>query len=244
MCTSVIDMTMKTQQVCLGRLSHQSRAPWHSADAWLDRNMCARPPIHRLLTRNCHPKARRPPEIGRLPGRKMLQLEANGGWYLTIRSSTSSKRRLTASNQNIAAAADSFLAARALVRQARAQYWPTVATNPSIVNSRPSPGQLGGFQSSSSSIAIKSYTDYSLPFDASWEPDLWGRVRNTVRASVFAAQASAADVQNVRLSEQAELAVDYYELRAQDSLKQVLDSTVIAYQETLDLTQSAISSGP
>ena len=90
---------------------------------------------------------------------------------------------------------------------------------------------------------MKSYTDYSLPFDASWEPDLWGRVRNGVRANVFAAQASAADLQNVRLSEQAELAADYYELRAQDSLKEVFDSTVTAYQETLDVTRSLYRAG-
>ncbi len=147
------------------------------------------------------------------------------------------------SNQNIAAAAANFLAARALVRQVRSQYFPTVTTNPSIVNSRPSPAQLSGLTGTSSGLAIKSFTDYSLPFDASWEPDFWGRVRNSVRANVYAAQASAADLENVRLSEQAELAADYYELRAQDSLKQLLDATVVAYQATLDLTQSQYRAG-
>jgi NodT family efflux transporter outer membrane factor (OMF) lipoprotein len=147
------------------------------------------------------------------------------------------------SNQNIAAAAANFLAARALVRQARSQYFPTVSTNPNLVYSRPSPAELNGLTGGSSGVSIKSYTDYSLPFDASWEPDFWGKVRNTVRANVYAAQASAADLENVLLSEQAELAVDYYELRAQDSLKQLLDSTVVAYQETLDLTQSQYRAG-
>ena len=156
------------------------------------------------------------------------------------------EEQAAASNQNIAAAAASFLVARALVRQARSQYFPTVTSNPSIIYARPSPAQLGALQtgtSSGSGIALKSYTDYSLPFDASWEPDLWGRVRNGVRANVFAAQASAADLQNVRLSEQAELAVDYYELRAQDSLKELLDSTVSAYQDSLDLSKSLYRSG-
>lgn len=154
------------------------------------------------------------------------------------------EEKAATSNQNIAAGAANFLAARALVRQARSQYFPTVTSNPSIINSRPSPAQLGALQSGTSSgIALKSYTDYSLPFDASWEPDLWGRVRNGVRANVFAAQASAADLQSVRLTEQAELAVDYYELRAQDSLKEVLDSTVTAYQDTLDLSNSLYRSG-
>ncbi|MGA8223596.1 MAG: efflux transporter outer membrane subunit [Candidatus Acidiferrales bacterium] len=155
------------------------------------------------------------------------------------------EEKASTSNQNIAAAADNFLVARALVRQARSQYFPTVATNPSVMRSRPSPGQFGGIQggSSGSGVAIRTFSDYSLPFDASWEPDFWGRVRNTVRANVFAAQASAADFENVRLSEQAELAVDYYELRAQDSLRQVLDATVIAYQDTLDLTRSQYRAG-
>lgn len=150
------------------------------------------------------------------------------------------------SNQEIAAAADNFLAARAMVREARSQYFPTVTTNPSIINSRPSPAQFGGLQtgtSSTSELTVKSYTNYSLPFDASWEPDFWGRVRNTVKANVYAAQASAADLENVRLSVEAELAADYYELRAQDSLKELLDSTVVAYQQTLDLTTSQYTAG-
>ena len=151
-----------------------------------------------------------------------------------------------ASNQEIAAAADNFLAARALVREARSQYFPAASVNPSISKSRPSPGQFGGLQAGSSSgsgLTVKSFTDYSLPFDASWEPDFWGRVRNTVRANIYAAQASAADLESIRLTVQAELAVDYYQLRAQDLLKNVLDSTVSDYQETLDLTRSQYQAG-
>ena len=153
------------------------------------------------------------------------------------------EEKASSSNQNIAAAAASFLAARALVRQARSQYFPTVSTNPNMVYALPSAGQFGGLAGSSSGIKLKTYTDYSLPFDASWEPDFWGRIRNTVRGSMYAAQASAADLEVVRLSQQAELAADYYELRAQDSLTQLLASTVVAYQETLDLTQSQYRAG-
>ncbi|HEV2352255.1 MAG TPA: efflux transporter outer membrane subunit [Terriglobia bacterium] len=156
------------------------------------------------------------------------------------------EERASVSNQNIAAAAANFLAARALVKEARSQYFPTVGTNPSIANSRPSPAQFGGIQpggSSSTGFAIRSFTGYSLPFDASWEPDLWGRVRNSARSNVLGAQASAADLVNVRLSMQAELAVDYYELHTQDSLKELLDSTVAAYLETLQLTQSRYKAG-
>ncbi len=79
-----------------------------------------------------------------------------------------------------------------------------------------------------------------LPFDASWTPDLFGRVRNQVRANVASAQASAADLENTRLTAQAELAVDYFQLRGQDALKELLDATVKAYAESLEPDQSAI----
>jgi NodT family efflux transporter outer membrane factor (OMF) lipoprotein len=156
------------------------------------------------------------------------------------------EEKASSSSQEIAAAADNFLAARSLVREARSQYFPTVTTNPSILNSRPSSGQFGGLRAGSSSgigLTVRSYTNYSLPFDASWEPDFWGHIRSTVRANVYAAQASAADLENVRLSVQAELAVDYYELRAQDSLKGLFDSTVTAYQDSLNLTRALYKAG-
>jgi len=143
--------------------------------------------------------------------------------------------KLNISNQNIAAAAANVQAARAMIREARAQYFPTLTANPGITNSRLSTafGQTVG----------ATFTSFSLPLEASWEPDLWGRIRNTVRANTFAAQASVADLENVRLSAQAQLAADYYELRAQDAQKQVLDSTVSAYQEALDLTRALYKAG-
>lgn len=145
------------------------------------------------------------------------------------------EEKLNLSNQNIAAAAANVLEARAMIRQARAQYFPTATVNPSISNSRISSafGQTLGV----------TYTSYTLPAEASWEPDLWGRVRNSVRASTFAAQASVADLENIRLSAQAELASDYYELRTQDALKRLLDETVNSYREALDLTRDLYQAG-
>jgi len=153
---------------------------------------------------------------------------------------------LNVSNQNIAAAAANFMQARALVREARSQYFPSVTTNPSIVNSQPSPAEFGGLQTGNSNatgLSVKSYTNYSLPFDATWEVDLWGRVRNLVRANVFAAQAGGADLENVRLSAQAELAADFYALQGQDALKQLLDETVVAYRHTWKLTGTRYKAG-
>jgi len=158
------------------------------------------------------------------------------------------EEQVNISNQNIAAAAANFLAARALVRQARAQYYPTITVNPGITNQRPSSGQFGGVSttgggSSGGGFALSSFTDYSLPFDASWVPDLWGRVRNTVLSNVAAAQANAADLANVRLTAQTEVAVDYFEIRTQDALKQLFDQTVAAYQDSLELTQIQFNAG-
>lgn len=143
--------------------------------------------------------------------------------------------KLSISNQNIAAAAANVQVARAMIREARAQYFPALTANPGIANSRLSTafGQTVG----------ATFTTYSLPVDATWEPDLWGRIRNTVKADTFAAQASVADLENVRLSAQADLASDYYELRAQDAQKQLLDSTVRAYQEALELMLDVYKSG-
>ncbi|MGA2213456.1 MAG: efflux transporter outer membrane subunit [Bryobacteraceae bacterium] len=145
------------------------------------------------------------------------------------------EEQLNISNQNVAAAAANVQAARAMIREARAQYFPTLTANPGITNSRLSTafGQTVG----------ATFTTYSLPLEASWEPDLWGRIRNTVKANTYSAQASVADLENVRLSSQAQLAADYYELRAQDGQKQLLDFTVSAYQEALDLTRALYKSG-
>jgi NodT family efflux transporter outer membrane factor (OMF) lipoprotein len=150
------------------------------------------------------------------------------------------EEQVNVSNQNIAASFANFLQARALVHQARSQYFPTLTTNPSITTNRTFSASSS---SSSSSVSAVEYPEYSLPFDASWTPDLFGRIRNTVRSNVASAQASAADLENTRLTAQAEVAVDYYELRTQDSLKQLLDSTVVAYRESLKLTQALYETG-
>ncbi len=151
--------------------------------------------------------------------------------------------KVNVSNQNIAAAAAGFMAARALVRQARSQYFPTVTTNPAITAQRPSATNATRATAGASSSSVPTFTAYSLPFDATWQPDLFGRVRNTVRSSIAAAQVSAADLENVRLSVHAELAADYFSLRGQDSLQHLLDRTVVDFQESLALTKVLYETG-
>jgi NodT family efflux transporter outer membrane factor (OMF) lipoprotein len=143
--------------------------------------------------------------------------------------------RLNISNQTIAAAAANVQMARATVRIARSQFYPVVSVQPGVSNARVSTG----FGRSIGST----FTSFALPLDASWEPDLWGRVRNTVKSARFAAEASVADLEAVRLAAQAELAADYFDLRAQDTLQQVLDATVVSYQDALDITRDRYTAG-
>ncbi len=140
------------------------------------------------------------------------------------------EEQVNVSNQNIAAATASFFAARALVKEARSQYFPTVTTSPSVTLQR-SPASKG------------TSTDYSLPFDATWQPDFFGRIQNTVRSAAYGAQASAADLENIRLTIQADVAADYFQLRGQDALTQLLESTVVALRRSLDLTRSLYETG-
>jgi outer membrane protein TolC len=137
------------------------------------------------------------------------------------------------SNQSVAAALANFLVARAVVKQARSQYFPTVSASPSVTRAR----QSSVAAQSSLSPTPSTVTEYSLPFDASWELDFWGRIRNIVKANSFEAQATFADLENVRLTVQAEVAADYFQLRVLDAQRQLLDATVLAYQKSLKLTQ-------
>jgi NodT family efflux transporter outer membrane factor (OMF) lipoprotein len=163
------------------------------------------------------------------------------------------EEQVNVSNQNIAAAAANFLAARAMVKEARAQLFPTVTVSPSLSVQRPSANTGGNISATGLSTttgsattggtARSTFVDYTLPFDATYQVDLWGRIRNQVKANIYAAQASAADLENVRLTAQAEVAVDYFEIRAQDTQKDLLDQTVKAYQSSLDLTRALYETG-
>ena len=149
------------------------------------------------------------------------------------------EEQVNISNQNIAAAFASLLSARALVKEARAQLFPMLTAAPALTRSRQ--GALG--RQSSFSPSGSTFTDYSLPLDATWQLDLWGRIRNTVNANKSEAQATAADLENTRLTAHADLAVDYFELRAQDALQQLYYATVTAYQESLALTKVRFQTG-
>ena len=149
------------------------------------------------------------------------------------------EEEVTLSNQDLKVAEARFRQARAMIRFNRSAEFPTISTSPSIANERLSPNQPY-FPQSVSANATGSFT---LPFDLSYEVDLWGRVRRTVSASREEAQATAADLQTANLSLHAELAVDYFELRSADDQKQLLDDTVKAYADALQLTENRFEGG-
>lgn len=152
------------------------------------------------------------------------------------------EERVNISNQNIAQAYSSFMAARAQVRQARSSYFPTLSVGPSYSRNRTSQNSSSGSSGSTHGTNLNSNL-FNLPFDVSWEPDLWGRIHNTVRQYANAAQVSAADLENVKLTAQANLAIYYFELRGQDALEALYQKTADVDRQSLELTQSLYKSG-
>ncbi|KVD69038.1 RND transporter [Burkholderia ubonensis] len=153
--------------------------------------------------------------------------------------------KLNASNQTIAQSAAAYRQARALVAEARAAYFPTVGLTASGSRSRSPRASLSSGSSSSfgggSSGSIGN--SYSVGLDASWEPDLWGKVSRTVGAQRAGEAAAAADLANARLSQQATLAQTYFQLRTADTLQMLLDDTVASYARSLQLTQNRYTQG-
>jgi NodT family efflux transporter outer membrane factor (OMF) lipoprotein len=157
------------------------------------------------------------------------------------------EEQLDINNQNIRQYFENYMAARAIVREARAQYFPTLSVAPSVSHSRSS-ANLGGANATSGSTGSTAGTQlqstlYSLPLEASWAPDLWGKVRNTVRQAQYSAQVSAADLENERLTEQASLAEYFFEIRGQDELQKIYNDTVEADQKLYDLTKALYEAG-
>ncbi|MFZ0299393.1 MAG: efflux transporter outer membrane subunit [Candidatus Sulfotelmatobacter sp.] len=156
------------------------------------------------------------------------------------------EEQLDINNQNIKQYFENFMEARAIVREARSQYFPTLSVAPSFTRSRTSENlNTTPVNTSATGTAAKQLqsTVYSLPLEASWEPDLWGKVRNTVRQAQYAAQVSAADLENERLTEQASLAEYFFEIRGQDQLQKIFDDTVAADQKSYDLTRALYEAG-
>lgn len=157
------------------------------------------------------------------------------------------------SNQSIAAAEANFRSARAAVLSARSSLFPLVTASASYTNARFS--QTGrttavtGSGSGSGSTGVTSGSNiglvntFSMPVDVSYTVDLWHKVRNTIAANAFTAQASAADIGTALLSTHAQLAQDYFEIRALDAQRTILQNTLENYRRALNLTTTLFQTG-
>jgi NodT family efflux transporter outer membrane factor (OMF) lipoprotein len=147
--------------------------------------------------------------------------------------------QVTAANQDLKVAEARFREARAMVGFARASEFPTISAGVGVSSVRESAHRP--FLPSNANISKSG--DFLLSFDLSYELDLWGRIRRTVAAAREEAQATAADLETVQLSLQAELALDYFQLRSADAQQRLLNDTVKAYTDALQLTVNRFEGG-
>jgi NodT family efflux transporter outer membrane factor (OMF) lipoprotein len=147
------------------------------------------------------------------------------------------EQQVAHANQNVQAAEARFRAARANVAQQRSSFFPLVTASGDFNRARTSENLQ---HTAKAGVTLN---DYLVGVDASWEPDLWGRIARTVESAKAGAQASAGDAAAMLLSMQAELATDYFELRGIDRERQLLDDTIAAYRESVQLTQHRYDGG-
>jgi NodT family efflux transporter outer membrane factor (OMF) lipoprotein len=159
------------------------------------------------------------------------------------------ERQIDISNQTLKASEAAYRLSQALVNEARAGFFPTFDLNGSGTRSGSGGGSTGSSRSSSSSgfsggsRGGVAQNNFQVGAEASWAPDIWGAVRRSVESNVASAQASAADLAAARLSAQATLAADYFQLRVQDELAQLLSDEVDAFNRSLQITQNRYKAG-
>jgi NodT family efflux transporter outer membrane factor (OMF) lipoprotein len=189
------------------------------------------------------PAAEVPPtykEVGDWKPAQPNDQKLDGNWWEILQDSqlNALEAQVNVSNQNLKAAEAQYTQARALVRYQRADFFPAItagasATRNKISNHRPASVVANGI----------TYNDYQIPFELSYQIDVWGRVRRTVESYREQAQASAADLAAVNLSMHAQLALDYFQARTLDAEEQLLNSTVTQYEQALQLIENRYAGG-
>ncbi|RRA50311.1 efflux transporter outer membrane subunit [Acidipila sp. EB88] len=147
--------------------------------------------------------------------------------------------QIDTANQTLKASEANFRAARFQVAYNRANYAPTIGVAPAAGAVRDSANQ----PYFNNTLANNGEGSFQLPFDLSYEVDLWGRIRRGVASAREQGQAAAADLENARLSLHAELAIDYFDLRSTDAQLKLVRDTISAYQQAYDLTKERFDGG-
>ncbi len=170
-------------------------------------------------------------------------LELRGKWWEVFKDPllNSLQEQVDVSNQNLAKAEAQYRQALALLQSARAGYYPSVTGGVSNTRSRSSATTIA--TPSVAPISRGVVTNHNLPFQASWEPDVWGKISRAVEANEASAQASAGDLAAARLSAQAALAQSYFQLRGLDAQQLLLEDTVVAYGKSFKLVQNQYAAG-
>jgi len=142
--------------------------------------------------------------------------------------------QVNVSNENLKAVEAAYRQAVAVVAEQRAGFFPSIGIDPAMTRSKSAAGSFGG-----SSVR----NQFTLPVDASWVIDIWGQVRRSVESATATAQADAAELAAARLSAQATLAQDYFQLRVNDAQHKLLEDTVTAYTAQLRITRNKYDAG-
>jgi NodT family efflux transporter outer membrane factor (OMF) lipoprotein len=149
------------------------------------------------------------------------------------------EEQVTAANQDLKMAEARFRQARTMVRYNRGAEFPTIGVAPNIQSLRYSPNE----PYFPANVGTSARGAFTLPFDLSYEVDLWGRIRRSVTSAGEEAQATAADLSTASLSLHAELAIDYFELRSADAQQKLLNATVDQYTDMVKLTTALLDGG-
>ena len=171
---------------------------------------------------------------------------ARGNWWAPFRDPRLDAllREVEISNQTVAAAAAAFEQSRAMITEAQSALFPTATASYGVTRTRT--GALAGTTGGSAvgvGLRTRYTTQYSAPINGGWDLDVWGKVRRTIEADTSAAQASAADLDNAKLSAQAQLATAYFNLLAADSLRNLLHRAAAQYRETYEITLNKYKAG-
>jgi NodT family efflux transporter outer membrane factor (OMF) lipoprotein len=189
------------------------------------------------------PVAQAPPaykEMGDWKPAQPNDQQLGGEWWTIFQDPQLNElqQQINVGNQNLKAAEAQFQQARAVLRYYRADYYPTVTVEPSATRTR-----VSANSATSTTLRGATYNNFVLPFNFSYQADVWGRVRKNVESYREQAQASAADLATVNLSMHADLALDYFQARSLDAEEQLLNSTVKQYEQALELNESRFQGG-
>ena len=167
--------------------------------------------------------------------------QSRGDWWAIYNDPALDRleKQIDISNQNLKAVEAAYRQSQAIVDQARSSFFPSIGLGASQTRSQSGAGSTGSTLPSSRGAISR----YGASISGSWEPDIWGKVRRSVESEVAGAQATAAVLASARLSAQTSLAIDYFQLRAQDELKRLLDAAVVAYGQSLQIAQNRYNAG-